>query len=94
MYQRYLIILQKEQIYISQHKEVNCTKYMIMILGSIIDIHSYATFFTQSLNYSACPSLLIRLSVYETQASLLGSLITFVNTFHFNLVVMFVCFVK
>jgi hypothetical protein len=37
-------------------------------------------------------SLLIRLYVYQTQASLLGNLITFVNTFHFNLVVMFVCF--
>jgi len=37
-------------------------------------------------------SLLIRLSVYQTQASLLDVLITFVNTFHFNLVVIFVCF--
>jgi hypothetical protein len=39
-------------------------------------------------------SLLIRLSVYQTQASLLGILITFVNNFHFDLAVMFVCFVK
>jgi hypothetical protein len=37
-------------------------------------------------------SVLIRLSVYQTQASLLGVLITFVYTFHFNLVVMFVYF--
>jgi hypothetical protein len=36
--------------------------------------------------------LLIRLSVYQTKDSLVGVLITFVNTFHFNLVVMFVCF--
>ncbi len=37
-------------------------------------------------------SPLISLSVYETQASLLGILITFVNIFHFYLVVMLVCF--
>ncbi len=36
--------------------------------------------------------LLVRLSVYQTQASLLRILITFVNTFCFNQVVMFVCF--
>jgi hypothetical protein len=36
-------------------------------------------------------SFLIRLSVYQTQASSLGVLITFVNTFHFNLVLMFMC---
>jgi hypothetical protein len=34
-------------------------------------------------------SLLIRLSVYQTQASLFGILITFVNTFRFNLVCVF-----
>jgi hypothetical protein len=43
------------------------------------------------LNHPCFLSLLIRLFVYETQASLLGVLITFVNTFQFNLVVMFVC---
>jgi len=37
-------------------------------------------------------SLLIRLSVYPTQASLLGLLITFVNDFHFNLVILLVYF--
>jgi hypothetical protein len=36
--------------------------------------------------------LLIRLFVYQTKASLFGILITFVNTFHFNLVVMLVYF--
>ncbi len=44
------------------------------------------------LKCSCFLSLFIRFSVYQTQASLLGILITFVNTFHFNLVVMFVCF--
>jgi len=39
-------------------------------------------------------SLLIRLCVYPTQASLLGILITFVNNFHSNLVEMSVCSVK
>jgi hypothetical protein len=37
-------------------------------------------------------SLLIRLSVCPTKASSLVIFITFVNPFHFNLVVMFVCF--
>ncbi len=37
-------------------------------------------------------SLLIKLSVYQTQASSLGILITFVKTFSFNLAVRFVCF--
>jgi hypothetical protein len=37
-------------------------------------------------------SPLVRLLVLQTQASLLGILIIFVNTFHFNLVVIFVCF--
>ncbi len=36
-------------------------------------------------------SLLIRLSAYQTQASLLGIIIIYVNNFHFNLVVMSVC---
>jgi len=36
-------------------------------------------------------SLLIRLSVYQTQAFLLGTLITFENNFHFNLIVIFMC---
>jgi hypothetical protein len=44
------------------------------------------------LKYSGFLSFLIILSVYQTQASSLSMLITFVNTFHFNLVVMFVCF--
>ncbi len=37
---------------------------------------------------------LIRLSVYQTHVSSLGSLITFIKKFHFNFVVMFVCSVK
>jgi hypothetical protein len=44
------------------------------------------------LKRSGLLSLLIIFSVYQTQASLLGILITFVYTFHFNLVVMFVHF--
>jgi hypothetical protein len=39
-------------------------------------------------------SILNRLSVYPTQASLLGRLITFVNNFNFKLVIMFVSFVN
>jgi hypothetical protein len=37
-------------------------------------------------------SLLTRLSVCQSQFSLLGILITFVHTFHFNLALIFVCF--
>ena len=44
------------------------------------------------LKRSCFLSFLIRLSVYQTQASLLGILITFANNVHFNLVVMFVRF--
>jgi hypothetical protein len=44
------------------------------------------------LKRSCFLSLLIRLPVCQTQASILGILITFVNIFHLNLVVMFVCF--
>jgi hypothetical protein len=44
------------------------------------------------LKHSCFLSILIRRSVYQTQASLRGFLITFVNTFRFNIVVMFVCF--
>ncbi len=36
-------------------------------------------------------SLLIRRSVYQTQAFMLSILNTFVHNYHFNLVVMFVC---
>jgi hypothetical protein len=54
------------------------------------------TFSTYSLNQSACASLLIRHSVFPAQASwlvlftLFFTFFTFVNNFHFNLVVMFV----
>jgi hypothetical protein len=44
------------------------------------------------LNRSGLLSLLIRLSVYQTQTYLFRILITFVNTFCFDLVVMFLCF--
>ncbi len=44
------------------------------------------------LKHSRFLSLLIRLSVYQTQASLPDILITFVKTFSFNLVVRLVCF--
>jgi len=46
------------------------------------------------LNWSVCASLLIRLCLYKTQASSLGLVITFVNNFQFNLVVMIVYFVN
>ncbi len=36
-------------------------------------------------------SLLMRLSVYQTQAFLLGILITFVNTLHFNYLCIYSC---
>jgi hypothetical protein len=39
-------------------------------------------------------ALALVLTFNYIQASLLGILITFVNNFHFNLVVMFVCVVK
>ncbi len=54
---------------------------------SLLSRHSLLT-----LNQSTCASLLIRHSVYPTQASLLGFLINFVNNFHFNFVVMYVYF--
>jgi len=44
------------------------------------------------LKHSHFLTLLIILSVYQIQASLLDVLIIFVNIFHFNLVVMFACF--
>ncbi len=55
---------------------------------------SKQTFSTPYLNQSTCTSLLIRHSVNPTQASSLGLLITFVNNFHFNLVVMFLYLVN
>ncbi len=81
----------------------NIFKYVAMViyiyiyynLRLIIDINFYETFSTPLLiKVLGCTSLLIRLSDYQTQASSLPSLITFVNNFNFNSVVMFVCFVK
>ncbi len=86
--------------------------YIIMILGSIINVHFYETFSTfisklkLSLSLfrhcviklkvleSACASLLIKTLSIQTQASSLGLLITLVNNFQFNSVVMFVHFVN
>jgi len=63
-------------------------------LRSIIDIPFYETFSTPLSIKALALLFLVRLFVYLTQASSLGSLITFVNYFNFNLVVMFVCLVK
>ncbi len=48
----------------------------------------------RSVNSSACVSLLYRLSVYPTQASLFGLLITFVNNLNLNLALMFVYYLN
>jgi len=62
-------------------------------LDQLLRFTSMPTSLLQSqLKHSRFLSLLIRLSVYQTQVSLLGILITFVNIFHFNLLVMFACF--
>jgi hypothetical protein len=63
-------------------------------LRSIIDIHFYDNFSTPISIKSLSLSLTFNQTVYHTRASLLGILITLVNNFHFNLVLMFVCSVK
>jgi len=68
-----------------------------LIYDNDLDQLLILAFMTNSLLHSQLKhllflSLLIRLSVYQTQASSLGVLITFQNAFHFNLVVLFVCF--
>ncbi len=60
-----------------------------------IDIPFYDSFYTPSSNKVlalALPLILIIPSVYQNQAFQLGVLISFVNIFHFNLIVKFVCF--
>jgi hypothetical protein len=56
----------------------------------MINIRFLANIFYPLSKLKCFPSLLIRCSVYPTQASLLDLLITSVNNFHFNFVVMFV----
>jgi hypothetical protein len=64
----------------------------MIVYNNSLEWLSIFTCMATSLLHSKFLSLLIRLSVYQTQASSLGILITFVNTSHFNLVELFVCF--
>jgi hypothetical protein len=67
---------------------------MIMILDRLLNIRFYANFYTP-LSIKALALLFYLDSLYiQTQASLLGILIAFVNNFHINLVLMFVWSVK
>jgi hypothetical protein len=63
---------------------LNDNNFRINYSYLLVSKHSLPTLSIKALALS----LLIRLSVYLTQASLLGHLITFVNNFHFKLVIM------